>query len=56
MKFHWFAQQFHTHLPENYGDTVRKPLRAAVHGAGNVRPTSRLSLCVTASSARRHLV
>ena len=23
MKFHWFAQQFHTHLPENYGDTVR---------------------------------
>jgi alkanesulfonate monooxygenase SsuD/methylene tetrahydromethanopterin reductase-like flavin-dependent oxidoreductase (luciferase family) len=23
MKFHWFAQQFHTHLPEEYGDTVR---------------------------------
>ncbi|MEU6323733.1 LLM class flavin-dependent oxidoreductase [Streptomyces sp. NPDC047009] len=23
MKFHWFAQQFHTHLPEDYGDTVR---------------------------------
>jgi alkanesulfonate monooxygenase SsuD/methylene tetrahydromethanopterin reductase-like flavin-dependent oxidoreductase (luciferase family) len=22
MKFHWFAQQYHTHLPEDYGDTV----------------------------------
>ena len=23
MKFHWFAQEFHTHLPDDYGDTVR---------------------------------
>lgn len=23
MKFHWFAQEYHTHLPEEYGKTVR---------------------------------
>ena len=22
MKFHWFAQQYHTHLPDDYGDKV----------------------------------
>ena len=23
MRFHWFAQQYHTELPDDYGDTVR---------------------------------